>query len=583
MKQKIAIIGFAVSRLQHKVFLNIYFYSFLMLFFLCVDTTYSQVGILTDTPDPSSALEIESTDKGVLIPRVTLSSDLSNASPVTSPATGLLVFNSGANQPLGFYFWNGSNWVSTSFSTNNWSITGNTSTTSSSNFLGTIDNQNLAIRTNNTERMRIESDGQVLIGTTTPVDNADLFTVQGNSTQYSAINAYSPNGYGIYTQAGSVGFYGQVNYSGGFGLWAENQDTDGYGAMITGSNSGAYTLNNHSSGLASNGDDGIFSIGHASNGVGIIAGGNNISTLSTISVGAGGSFSGYHGAYGKATNSSSGVGIIGLGNNQNTYHTNSDGSGGAFTGYHGTFSYSTTYSDGTGVIGVGNDGTYYLMNSGSGGAFTGRLTGVAGWSTSSGGYGVYGQAAGGGYGVFASGNFGASGTKSFVIDHPLDPENKILLHYCIESPEVLNMYRGNIILNNMGEAKVILPNYFMSININFSYVLTAIGSAAPNIYIKSEINSKGEFIIAGGNAGQKVSWVVYAERNDEHMKQTPGSRDVAIEKSKSQKGKYIEPALYNQPQEKGIYYLRDEKYESQQGHKTESIKVTKLDKPNKIK
>lgn len=71
----------------------------------------AQVGIQTDTPDASSALDIVSTNKGVLIPRVTLSSDLTSSSPVSSPATGLLVYNSGANQEEGFYFWSGTQWL----------------------------------------------------------------------------------------------------------------------------------------------------------------------------------------------------------------------------------------------------------------------------------------------------------------------------------------------------------------------------------------------------------------------------------------------------------------------------------------
>lgn len=70
----------------------------------------AQIGIQTDTPDASAALDIVSNDKGVLIPRVSLSSDLSSPSPVSSPATGLLVYNSGSNLEEGFYFWNGSQW-----------------------------------------------------------------------------------------------------------------------------------------------------------------------------------------------------------------------------------------------------------------------------------------------------------------------------------------------------------------------------------------------------------------------------------------------------------------------------------------
>jgi len=80
---------------------------FILLFNL---TAMSQIGIQTDTTDASSVLDIVSSDKGVLIPRVSLSSDLSSPSPVTSPATGLLVYNSGSNQEEGFYFWNGIQW-----------------------------------------------------------------------------------------------------------------------------------------------------------------------------------------------------------------------------------------------------------------------------------------------------------------------------------------------------------------------------------------------------------------------------------------------------------------------------------------
>ncbi len=60
----------------------------------------AQVGINNDTPDPSSALDITSTDKGLLIPRL-------DTSAVLNPATGLMVFRPADN---GFYFYNGSKW-----------------------------------------------------------------------------------------------------------------------------------------------------------------------------------------------------------------------------------------------------------------------------------------------------------------------------------------------------------------------------------------------------------------------------------------------------------------------------------------
>lgn len=539
-------------------------------------TCYAQIGILTNTPDASAVVDMVSTSKGLLIPRVNLTSSLSNPSPVSNPAVGLLVFNSGSYQPAGFYYWNGSKWTSTSYSTDNWSITGNSSTSINNNFIGTTDNQAIALRTNNTERMRINENGQVLIGFTTPVNNTDLFSVHDNTTQTYAINAYAPNGFGVYSEAGAMAFLGEVNNDQGYALWAENQSTDSYGAMVVGCNSGAYTLNNHYFGLSAHGNDGIFSIGHSSSGTGIIAGGNDVGTLVTTTEGSGGSFTGYHGVYGNGTNSASGVGVIGVGNDGDTYHTNSDGSGGAFTGYHGSFSYATENSDGTGVIGVGNNGSYYISSNGSGGAFTGNLIGVAGWSTASGGYGVYGRSmGGGGYGIFSSGNFAATGTKSFIIDDPLDPANKMLKHYCIESPEVLNMYRGNVILNGDGEAVVELPNYFTLINIDYSYTLTAIGQPAPGIYVKKEIDNNGEFIIAGGNEGQKISWVVYAQRNDKYLQRYPDSKKVVIDK-KSNRGKYLHPELYNQPPEKGIFYLRKTEKSSLKENNSKKISVKEV-------
>jgi hypothetical protein len=61
------------------------------------------------TPDPSAALEVRATDKGLLIPRVNLTSLISPA-PVTAPETGLLVWNTSSQTGQGFHFWSGSEW-----------------------------------------------------------------------------------------------------------------------------------------------------------------------------------------------------------------------------------------------------------------------------------------------------------------------------------------------------------------------------------------------------------------------------------------------------------------------------------------
>jgi len=81
------------------------------LLLLLSNVAICQIGAFNMNPDQSAELDLSSTNKGLLIPRVTLSTDLNNSSPVSSPATGLLVFNNGANQVQGFYFWTGSSWA----------------------------------------------------------------------------------------------------------------------------------------------------------------------------------------------------------------------------------------------------------------------------------------------------------------------------------------------------------------------------------------------------------------------------------------------------------------------------------------
>ena len=85
--------------------------------------------------------------------------------------------------------------------------------------------------------------------------------------------------------------------------------------------------------------------------------------------------------------------------------------------------------------------------------------------------------------VHVAGNLSASGGKPFRIDHPLDPENKYLYHYAMESPEILNLYRGTAVLNTNGEAWAELPDYFESINRDFTYQLTAVGAPMPNLHV----------------------------------------------------------------------------------------------------
>lgn len=88
-------------------------YSIIYLSVLLPIYGFAQVGIGTDTPHVDAVLDIQASDKGILIPKVELTST-SNASPITSPKNSLLVYNTQEINDVtpGFYFWSIDKWVS---------------------------------------------------------------------------------------------------------------------------------------------------------------------------------------------------------------------------------------------------------------------------------------------------------------------------------------------------------------------------------------------------------------------------------------------------------------------------------------
>lgn len=142
----------------------------------------------------------------------------------------------------------------------------------------------------------------------------------------------------------------------------------------------------------------------------------------------------------------------------------------------------------------------------------------------------------------------ASGSKNFKIDHPLDPANKYLLHACIESPDVKNLYDGNITTDGAGEATVVLPSYFETLNRDFRYQLTVIGQFAQAI-VASKINGN-QFTIKTDKPNVEVSWQVTGVRQDAYMRAHP----MVVEQDKPayERGTYIHPELFGQPEEKSL-------------------------------
>ena len=115
------------------------------------------VGIGTNTPDPSARLEIFSTTSGFLTPRMTTA----QRNAIVSPATGLMLYDTDLNQ---FMIYNGSTWTPLLSGLSGWMTTGNSSTNPTTNFIGTIDKKDFVIRTFNTEWMRVDTNGAVGIG-----------------------------------------------------------------------------------------------------------------------------------------------------------------------------------------------------------------------------------------------------------------------------------------------------------------------------------------------------------------------------------------------------------------------------------
>ena len=132
------------------------------------------VGIGTTAPDASAALDIVSTSKGALLPRLTAAQRLG----IASPSPGLIVYQNdaptsgvGAGTLAGFWFNAGTaatpNWQRLSTPGDSWNLDGNTIGATERKF-GTLDNQDIPLVTNGTEYGRFTRDGHLLLGLNAP-------------------------------------------------------------------------------------------------------------------------------------------------------------------------------------------------------------------------------------------------------------------------------------------------------------------------------------------------------------------------------------------------------------------------------
>jgi hypothetical protein len=176
-------------------------------------------------------------------------------------------------------------------------------------------------------------------------------------------------------------------------------------------------------------------------------------------------------------------------------------------------------------------------------------------------YGIYAQAGSAttNWAGYFSGSVNVTGTVSkgggsFMIDHPLDPENEYLYHSFVESPDMKNIYDGVVTLDGNGQAIVELPDYFDALNRDFRYQLTPLGAPGPNLYIAERI-SGNSLTIAGGEPYMEVSWQVTGIRKDPFAE--ANRIQVEVEKPDNEKGLYLHPEAYGFGREKFINYEQE--------------------------
>ena len=210
-------------------------------------------------------------------------------------------------------------------------------------------------------------------------------------------------------------------------------------------------------------------------------------------------------------------------------------------------------STGDAVSGDGFTGVYGFSANANGTGVWGETT-----ATTSDSVAVYGSAPTTAWAGYFDGNLGTSGTLvkaagSFRIDHPLDPFNRYLSHSFVESPDMMNLYSGTVILDGEGTAFVHLPEWFEALNRDFRYQLTCIGEAAP-VYVAEEI-AGNRFRIAGGQGSLKVSWQVIGTRRDPYAVANP----IVVEswKDAHDRGRLLHPEVYGLTKAANIQNARD--------------------------
>ncbi len=167
---------------------------FSLFFLLTITTLSAQVSINQDNsaPDPSAMLDVKSSDKGMLIPRMTSA----ERTAISNPANGLLVFDNTTNS---FWYFNGAGWIELTAGADN--LGDHTATENiqlNGNYLsGDGDNEGIAV----------DADGRVGIGTAVPQENLHVtgnIRMEDGNQQAGNVMTSDENGMGSWQSLGSL-------------------------------------------------------------------------------------------------------------------------------------------------------------------------------------------------------------------------------------------------------------------------------------------------------------------------------------------------------------------------------------------
>ncbi|HMS54611.1 MAG TPA: hypothetical protein PKA27_04355 [Fimbriimonadaceae bacterium] len=376
--------------------------------------------------------------------------------------------------------------------------------------------------------------------------DTDGFGVKGLATALTGFNvgvggeSASATGQGVFgratdTTSANIGVYGWASGTSGKGVYGLADSSTGntmgvhgiasstsgrgvYGVAnsLTGINYGVYGLSSSSTGF------GVYGLSGASSGLAVGVKGATTAPGGRAVEGSASSTSGSATAGYFSTAALNGYGLYALATSAT-----------ASTSY-GIYAESAGTSQSYGAYFV-SEGTSGRGVYGAASASTGATYGVRGQSNSS-----------SGYGVFSVGDMGTSGAKAFVIDHPADPENKYLRHYCAEGPVPLNIYQGEVTTDEKGFAWVELPSYYDLVNKDAKIQLTVVDEGDDFVMAKvSKRVQNGKFQLRTSQPGVTVYWEVKAERNDPWMRAHPPKVEYA--KDENERGKYQHPSLYGMP------------------------------------